>query len=159
MPLLPITVKRTMLYDGNKLNRKSTDPWVRCVRVFLPPSYILPPRRAENAHLAHPPPPAPPAQASGAARGCLVSWIGASESLVDASGTIFSRLQRSLVPMLWFGSQLSGVLGRSKLDLSMCQGSVAWRSHSNWIHATSPPLLMFLRKFKWLRHATDHFKH
>ena len=109
---------------------ESTEPWLRCVRVFLPPSYILPPRRAENAHLAHPPLP-PPAQASGAARGCLVSWIGASESLVDASGTIFSRLQRSLVPMLWFGSQLSGVSGRSRLDFSMFQGSVAWRSHLN----------------------------
>ena len=80
--------------------------------------------------LPHP----PPAQASGAARGCLVSWIGASESLVDASGTIFSRLQRSLVPMLWFGSQLSGVLGRSRLDFSMFQKSVAWRSHLNPPH-------------------------
>ena len=50
------------------------------------------------------------------------AWIWASDSLLGASGSVSSRLQRFLVLMLWFGNQFFRGFGCSKLDFFTFQG-------------------------------------
>ena len=67
------------------------------------------------------PSPPPPASLLGH-WGPPGAWIWASDSLLGASGSVSSRLQRFLVLMLWFGSQFLRGFGCSKLDFWTFQG-------------------------------------
>ena len=78
-----------------------------CESICSPPLYPSPARPKTRGMYENRPPPTP-AQAS--------RLRGASKSLVDASGAVFSRQQRFSVPMMWFGTDFFAVLGCSRLD-------------------------------------------